>query len=354
MRVSLKAVFSDAVEEFSMIHEAAACGATVLQTMPSEEEPSGEMNSDALIKELNKIFFETLIRFERCRREDYIAMPDGSFRKLSEDESVLRTFLEEIEKIIDIFQILEREIDKFGTFKTLEMHCNNKQAIVDMPIQLAKSLMDRDQLIKFLLEKTHQTEINFEKQRRFYDELIKKMKHEWQEARQLAKMSCKYLQESFKQRTELYDTIMEEETRALIDESQTYRQYTKAKKRLCYESSSCLYAEMDSHANRIKYLQGRTDVEEMKIKLEDLVSALSKARKDHEELRQEYRQCEEVVLDHRAAEDRKKLEEDRNQKMLVAIFQVQAWWRAMIVIRGIKVKSRGKIKRKARITSEGQ
>ncbi|EUB59775.1 hypothetical protein ECG_07520 [Echinococcus granulosus] len=339
MRVALKAVFSDTVEEFSMIHKAASCGASVLQTLPEGEE-GVEKNSDTLIKELNRIFFETLVRFERCRQEDYIALPDGSFRKLNEEESNLRTFLEEVKRVIDIFQILEREIDVWGTFKSLRMHCDDKQAIVDMPLDLAKTIMDKDQMIKFMHEKIHQIEKHFENQRLLYDEVIRRLKHEWQEARQLSLMSYKYLKASYRQRADHYSIICDEETRALSDSAQNFRQRLNTEKRLINETSSSLFGELDLQANHLKYLQGLTRVEDLSSELDALTASLEKLRKDHENLKLEYAQCEQVVLDHKTAEEKRRLEEENNQKTLVAIFQVQAWWRAIMVMQGIKAKSK--------------
>ncbi|VDM31420.1 unnamed protein product [Hydatigera taeniaeformis] len=340
MQVVLGAVLSDTVKELAMLHKAASCGASVLQTLPAEEDNNAEKNSDTLIRELNRIFFETLVRFERCRREDYIALEDGSFRKLSEDESTLRTFLEEVEKLIDIFQILEREIDVWGTFKSLRMHCDGKQAVVDMPLDMAKTIMDKDQMIKFMHEKIHETEKHFENQRLFYDEVIRRLKHEWQEARQLAKMSYQYLKQSYSQRAELYSIMCDEETGALTDSAHSFRQRINTEKRLINETSSCLFAELDLHANHLKYLQSLTKVEELTSELEAMTASLEKLCKDHEKLKVEYAQCEQVVLDYKTAEERRRLDEEINQKVLVGIFQVQAWWRAIIVMRGIKVKSK--------------
>ncbi|KAL5968816.1 hypothetical protein TSMEX_003448 [Taenia solium] len=348
MRVALKAVFSDTVEELAMVHKAASCGASVLQTLPAEEDSNAEKNSDTLIKELNRIFFETLVRFERCRREDYIALADGSFRKLSEEESTLRTFLEEVEKVIDAFQILGREVDIYGTFKSLRMQCDDKQAVVDMPLDLAKTIMDKDQMIKFMHEKIYQTEKHFENQRLFYDEVIRRLKHEWQEARQLTQMYYKYLKASYRQRADLYSIMCDEKTRALIDSAHDLRQRLNTEKRLINETSSCLFAELDLQTNHLKYIQSLTTVEDLTSELDAMTASLEKLCKDHEKLKLEYAQCEQVVLDFKTAEEKRRLEEEINQKTLVAIFQVQAWWRAIIVLRGIKIKSKkrgGKRKR---------
>ncbi|KAL5103552.1 hypothetical protein TcWFU_005571 [Taenia crassiceps] len=336
MRVALKAVFSDTMEEFAMVHKAASCGALVLQTLPAEEDSNAEKNSDTLIKELNRIFFETLVRFERCRREDYIALADGSFRKLSEEESTLRTFLEEVKKMIDVFQILEREIDVWGTFKSLRMQCDDKQTVVNMPLDMAKTIMDKDQMIKFMHEKICQTEKHFENQRMLYDEVIRRLKHEWQEARQLEQMSYKYLKASYRQRADLYSIRCDEETGALTDSAHNFRQRLNTEKRLVNETSSCLFAELDLQTNHLKYIQSLAKVEDLTSELDALTASLEKLRKDHESLKAEYAKCEQVVLDYRTAEEKRRLEEELNQKTLVAIFQVQAWWRAIIVLRGIK------------------
>lgn len=351
MRVALKAILSDTIEEFSAIHKAAACGVELPQPPARKNgEPTDERNPDAILQELNKIFFETLIRFEKCRREDYIEMQDGTFRKLSDDESIMRTFLEEVAQEIDILQLLENEIDTWGTYNSLKNQCEIKQAAVDLLTDLAKTTMEREEMIKTIQERIAFSNDQFEKQKKLYSDTLQRLKNEWQEGRQLSEMSIKFLKASYKQRASVFAVNCEERTKALLDEAAGLRLRLSTEKRQISETSSWLFSELDTETNRLRYLQGRNDVEDLKRELEELTASLSKMTTDHENLKTEFAHCKEVVLDYRAEIEKKRLEEEHKQKYMVSVLQVQAWWRTMIEIKGIKLKKvrkgKGKGKKK--------
>ncbi|KAM7540561.1 hypothetical protein Aperf_G00000025599 [Anoplocephala perfoliata] len=346
LRVAIKAVLSDTIQEFSLLHKASSQKMPVFQKLSSGNKSSNfEKSSDALIKELNGILFEALVRFENCRREDYITLPDGSFQKLTDDESILRTILMALDTQIDILKSMKKEVDLYGTFESLKAYCNSRQEIMDLPIDLAKKILDTDQKIRILQEKIAVMEEDFAKQIAFYDEVIGKLKHEWHEARQLITMSYEYLNSSYEHRAEYYGILFDHETEALVDATQSYRQRLNTEQRAVYEKSSCMLAELDSNANRLRYLQSQTTVQDLAKNIDILVKNLENLKVDHEKLKNDFKQCERVVLDHEIAQERARQEEEADQKTLVAVFQIQAWWRAMIIVRGIKVKSTRKSRR---------
>lgn len=346
LRVAVKAVLSDTIQEFSVLYRASSRKMSVFQTSSSGYESSNlEKSNDALIKELNGIFFEALVKFENCRQEDYITLPDGSFQKLTDDESILRTVLMELSIKMYVLRILEEEIGLYGTFESLKAHCTSRQATVDSPIDLAKKIIDKDQQIRVLRENIAEMEEDFAKQIAFYDEVIGKLKHEWHEAKHLATLSYKYLNSSYEQRAKHYSTLFDLETGELVDETQSYRQLLNIEKRAMYEKSSCMLAELDSNANRLRCLQSQTTIQNLSKNIDVLNKSLEKLRVDHEKLKNDFKNCERVVLDYEAARERARQEDEFDQKTLVAIFQIQAWWRTMIIVRGIKVKSTRRVRK---------
>lgn len=342
LRVALKTIFSDTVQEFSMLHKSLSCFSDVLQIQSSENE-----QSDALLTELNQLFLGVLIKLNEFHQGDLVCHSDGSCRKLNDNEGHLRAFLADLGSTINVFRTLESEIDLSGTFESLKSNYENSKSAMNMHIQLAKNVMDNDQLIKFLQERIAASQEHFTKQIDLYDELIRKLKHELQEANQLSEMTYRYLYASYKERAEELNRIRNEESRALIDETQGYVQRLNVEKRVIYEDSSCMLSEIDAHTNRLKYLQSQTKVQDLTNNVENLVTNLSQLKVNHDRLKKDFEEYNQVVLDYDAEQERIRQREKHEQKLLIAIFKVQTWWRTMIVVRKIRVPTI-QIRRKGR------
>ncbi|VDL90193.1 unnamed protein product [Schistocephalus solidus] len=347
LRVALKAVLTDTITDFSALHKAASCGATLPEKSLSTTEKTDASNPDTLLQELNKVFFETLIRFEKCRREDYIELEDGNFRKLSDDESMLRTFLEEVAKVIEILKLLLNEIEDRGTCNTLETQCDLKQASVDILVDLAESSIEKEDRIEDLRRRINVAAVEFAKEKELYFSALRRMRNEWQEGRQLAEMTIKYLKATYKQRAKVHAAACNANARQLIEETALLRKKIGQEKREFAECMTWLFTELDAEANRLRYLQGRNDVEELSKKLEKMEEDLAKETEEHTALKKEFAHCEAVVTEYRLEQEKKRLQEEYQHKMTICVLQVQCWWRTMIEIRGIKLKKkRGKGKGK--------
>lgn len=339
-RSCLKAVFTEAVTEFSAIHKAASCG-TSLPTIKAEPtEATVANNPGTILEELNKVFFETLIRFEKCRREDYIKMDDGNFRKLNQDESCLRTFLEEISRSIEILKMLTFEIDEEGTFNTLQAQINIKQAAVDVLVDLAMTTLDKEETIRTIRAQIEHATIEFARQKELYIATLRRVRNEWQEGRQLSEMSSKYLKASYGQRANNYSSTCDVYTKTVMEDTARMQKGISQDKRQSSETVTWLCSELDSQANRLRYLQGKNDTEKLATELENLRKTLARTKKNHTDLEKQFAHCEMVVLDYRAAQEKKKLEEEFAQRYMVGMLQIQAWWRTMIEVKGIKLKKR--------------
>ncbi|VDO03616.1 unnamed protein product [Rodentolepis nana] len=343
LRVALKTIFFDTVQEFSMLYKSLSCQSEAPQVKFSENE-----QSDALLAELNQIFIDALLKLNDFHQGDFICHSDGSCRKLSEDESHLHAFLTELGSKINVFKTLGSEIDLSGTFESLKLNYEQSKSAIDSPIHLTKRIIDNDQLIKFLQEKIAASQEHFVKQIDLYDELIRRLKHELQEAGQLSEMTLHYLNATYKERADELSRIRNEETGALSEETQGYLQRLNTEERVIYEDSSCMLSTIDEHSNRLKYLQSQTKVQDLTNDVENLVTSLEKLKINYETLKENFKEYNQVVLDYDAEQERIRQKEEYEQKLLEAIFKVQAWWRTMIVIRKIKVPTGHAHRKKAK------
>nr|CDS25533.1 conserved hypothetical protein [Hymenolepis microstoma] len=343
LRVALKTIFFDTAQEFSMLYQSLSCHNEVPQVKFSENE-----QSDALLTELNQIFIDALMKLNDFHQGDFACHSDGSCQKLSGNESHLRAFLAELGSKITVFKTLEREIDLTGTFESLKLNYEHSKSAIDTPIHLTKSIIDNDQLIKFLQKKIDASQEHFVRQIDLYDELIRRLKHELQEANQLSEMTLKYLNASYRERAEELSRIRNEETGAISDEVRGYLQRLNTEERVIYEDSSCMLSTIDEHATHLKYLQSQTKVQDLTNDVENLVTSLDQLKLNHENLKKNFKEYNQVVLDYDAEQERIRQKEEYEQKLLQAIFKVQAWWRTMIVLRKIKVPTAQVHRKKAK------
>lgn len=334
LRIVFKSVFSDTVEEFLILHKTLSCHSDVQQTEPSEM-----FHSNTRLLELNQLFLEALIKLNSFQEGHFVCHFDGSCRKLSDSECLLREFLTELDSKIKIFKTLQYEIEQFGTFESLKSDCENTKLVMDMPLNLAKSVFDNNKLLKFLQDKIGLSKVEYKKRFDLHEKVIEKLKHELQETNQLSEMYYNYLHGIYKQRAEELERNRNEEISNIDAERDHYIQLLNTEKRVIYEDSSCMLSLLDSHKNRLKYLQTQTKVQDLKTDLENLINNLNQLRIDHEKLINDYDYYNQVVQAY--DDEQEKLRQMRKQEedLAAAIYKIQAWWRAMIVLKNIKVPS---------------
>ncbi|KAF7260422.1 hypothetical protein EG68_02045 [Paragonimus skrjabini miyazakii] len=339
--LALLAVFSDACKEVELLSNIGK------QNFPSSSTSTStgrctQANPDTLLAELNKIFFQTLLRYEKARSEDYLELPDGTFRKLNDEESTRVKYLEIVSRISATLKNLLCELDESGTFECLERYCQQEQSELDKLATFVGSASAKERDLVKLQNDVQELEKATKEESVAFFSTLEKLKHEFQELREMAKMTIQYKTKEYAAKLLDYQNMQNQRLSILSDEVERVKAVLSQTTRIAEETNSWLCADISTKVNLLDLVPKTDHPDALAKRLASMKKQLEERQALHAQLKEQYETCDAIVL----ADDREKeairLREEYAKRMLLSVIQLQSWWRTMMAVRGIRKRRRRK------------
>ncbi|KER29552.1 hypothetical protein T265_03850 [Opisthorchis viverrini] len=342
--LALLAVFSDACKEVELLSNIGKHNFT------SQNRSSGcaQTNQDTLLTELNKIFFQTLLRYEKSRREDYLELPDGTFRKLNEHESIKVKYLQIVSRVASTLRNLLIELDESGTFTTLEKYNNQEQSELDKLATFVGSAAEKEQELARLQEDVQALQMDIQKESVEFAATLRNLKHEFQEVREMAKMVLQYKSKEYT--TALHEKMAAKtgNLRELTDKVERVKAVIAQSTRVSEETNCWLYSDITKKVMLSELIPQNDLPLKVSQRLEQIRKQLEDHKALHVKLQEDYETCDNILRVDQREKDAIRLREEYTKRVIMSVIQIQSWWRTMVAVRGIRLRRKRKGKKSAK------
>lgn len=342
--LALLAVFTDACKEVDLLANISQQKFSA-QANISSTQWNVSSNPDTLLTELNKIFFQTLLRYEKARSEDYLELPDGTYRKLNEEESTNVRYVEIVTRISTTLKSLLLELEHSGTIQSLEKYCHSEQAELEKLEHCVTSASKKEKQLVELHQEVQRLQRVMDKDALEYAQTIERIKHEFQELRDMSRMTLTY-------KSKEYATKMQHNLRSQANEMKHLNEKVDRVKAVIAQASRCgettaswLHLDIANICNLAEFIPTNEHPAIVAKNLTDIQAALEEATARRVELQERFNYCSSLVARSKIEKENIRLREDYARKFLLSVLQIQCWWRAVIEMRGIKKKRRKKGKK---------
>ncbi|CAH8527698.1 unnamed protein product [Dicrocoelium dendriticum] len=340
--LSLLAVFSDACKEVELLSGMGK------HNFPSQYGTAsgmcGQVSPDALLTELNKIFFQTLLRYEKARSEDYLELPDGTFRKLNDEEGTRVKYLDIVGRVLATLRNVLFELDETGTFTTLEKYCQQEQSELDKLATFVSSAAEKEQSLTKLQGDMRELQHAVEKDSVEFFNILENLKHEFQELREMSKMTIQYKTKQYSAKLQRRLDAYSDRFKICSSEVEYIKGLISQSLRVGEETSSWLCADISEKVNLFDLVPKNDHPDKLALKLELMRKQLEERQALRAELTKQYENYTEILIKDDREKEAKRVREEYAKKVMMSIIQIQSWWRTMMASRGIRVrrKRRGK------------
>ncbi|VDP71318.1 unnamed protein product [Echinostoma caproni] len=340
--LALLAVFSDACREVDLLLNIGKQNFHEKNTLGSR---CSQANSDTLLTELNKIFFQTLLRYEKARREDYLELPDGTFRKLNDEESIKVKYLEIVSRVSATLKALLLEIDETGTITALEKYCSQEQAELEKLETFVSSAAEKEQDLARLQEDVQALQREILSDTIEYTNTIENLKHEFQELREMACMTIQYKSKEYATKLQSELGRQANEMKELSGRVEHVKAVIAQVSRVAEETNSWLFTDISNKINLADFIPTNDHPAILAEKVKRINAQLEEKKALHEELLKQYEECEAICMADEREKEGAHLREEYAKKFVLAVVQIQSWWRTMIELRGIRTRKKRKGKK---------
>ncbi|KAF8566352.1 hypothetical protein P879_04930 [Paragonimus westermani] len=339
--LALLAVFSDACREVELLSNIGKQNFSSSNTSTSIKRCT-QANSDTLLTELNKIFFQTLLRYEKARSEDYLELLDGTFRKLNDEESTRVKYLEILSRVSAVLRSLLCELDESGTFECLERYCQREQSELDKLATFVSSASAKERDLVKLQNDVQELEKATKEESVAFFSTLGKLKHEFQELREKAKMTIQYKTKEYAAKLLDYQNMQNERLSILSDELELVKAVISQTTRIAEETNSWLCSDTSTKANLLNLVPKSDHPDVLAKCLVSMKKQVEERQALHAQLKEQYQTCDAIVL----ADDREKealrLREEYSKRVLLSVIQLQSWWRTMMAVHRIRKRRKRK------------
>ncbi|CAL8074283.1 unnamed protein product [Calicophoron daubneyi] len=345
--LALLAVLSDACKEVDLLFNISRQNFPVQNSSQSSGR-SGQANPDTLLTELNKIFFQTLLRYEKARREDYLELPDGTFRKLNDEESTKVKFIDVVSRVSATLKNLLLEIDESGTITSLERYNGEEQAELEKLETFVNSAAEKERNLVRLQDDVRTLQNELHSQTEKFTQTLEELKHEFQELREMAKMTMQYKTKEYATKLQQEIGGNDKELKALNDEYEHVRAVISQTQRVGEETCSWLYMDIANKVNLADFVPTNDRPKLLQKQVAEMRNTLEARKALHAQLKEEYEKCDSILIADAREKDAIQVREEYAKKFVLAVVQIQSWWRTMIEIRGVKTRRKRKGKGKGK------
>ncbi|TPP62287.1 hypothetical protein FGIG_05721 [Fasciola gigantica] len=337
--LALLAVFSDACREVDLLVNIGK------QNFPEQNALGSrcpQANADTLLTELNKIFFQTLLRYEKARKEDYLELPDGTFRKLNDEESIHVKYLEIVSRVAATLKALLLEIDETGTITALEKYCNQEQAELEKLETFVSSAAEKEKSLALLQEDVQLLQREIQNDTMEYTNTIENLKHEFQELREMAAMTLQYKSKEYAMRLQQEICRQNSEMKELNNRVENAKAVIAQVTRVAEETNTWLYTCIAKRSTLAEFIPINEHSAVLAEKVKLINAKLGEKKTLHAELVKQYNECDAICLADEREKEGIQLREEYAKKFILAVVQIQSWWRAIIEMRGIRTRKKKK------------
>lgn len=341
--LALLVVFGDAVKEVELLYNTAKQNFRASNN--ADNGRCSQAKPDTLLTELNKIFFQTLLRYEKARSEDFLESPDGTFRKLNDEESTKVKFLEVVSRVFNTLRNLLFELDENGTFTSLQRYVSQEQSELDKLASFVSSAANKEKELHLLQEEIQNLQRDMAKESIEFSETITHLKHEFQELREMAKMTVKYEQKEFDSKFQQTLNAHNETIRKTTANVENLKTVIYQNIRGQEETRCWICSDTASKVNLSNLLGLDTKLTQFADRLENMRKQLEHRKELHAQLQDDFETCTEIVTVYDREKEAARLREEYAKKALISAVQIQSWWRTMMSVRGIRLKKKRKGKK---------
>lgn len=340
--LALLAVLGDACREVDLLVNIGK------QNFPEQEALGSHCplaNTDTLLTELNKIFFQTLLRYEKARKEDYLELPDGTFRKLNDEESIHVKYLEIVSRVATTLKALLLEIDETGTITALEKYCYQEQAELEKLETFVNSAAEKEHLLAHLQEDVQRLQREIQSETLEYTNTIGNLKHEFQELREMAAMTVQYKSKEYATKLQQEIGRQNAEMKELIAKVENTKATIAQITRVAEETNCWLFTCIANRSNLAEFIPTNEHRTNLAQKVKEINAKLEEKKALHAQLIKQYNECDAVCMADERTKEGARLREEYAKKFILSVVQIQSWWRAIIEMRGIRTRRRKKGKK---------